>query len=162
MSYDLTVLQEWAQLRRTYAPRRLSPPDWSTVNRLIVAAEPYLREEATTLRHLLREWSNRFGMQDPLLNDLGSHRWIDKETSYSDWLAWVKVLTRQIDASATPPKSCSLFPVCQRLVAAVRPFGCATGGGRALYRPWPSPASISGARWSGLHEFFGPHGKRER
>jgi len=28
-------------------------------------------------------------MQDPLLNDLGAHRWIDKETSYSDWLAWV-------------------------------------------------------------------------
>ena len=48
-----------------------------------------MQEEATTLRHLLREWSNRFGMQDPLLSDLGSHRWIDKETSYSDWLAWV-------------------------------------------------------------------------
>jgi hypothetical protein len=28
-------------------------------------------------------------MEDPLLNDLGAHRWIDKETSYSDWLAWV-------------------------------------------------------------------------
>jgi hypothetical protein len=28
-------------------------------------------------------------MQDPLLNDLGTHRWVDKETSYSDWLAWV-------------------------------------------------------------------------
>jgi hypothetical protein len=28
-------------------------------------------------------------MQDPLLNDLGAHRWLDKETSYSDWLAWV-------------------------------------------------------------------------
>lgn len=89
MSGDLRVLQQWAQFGRSYAPRRLSPPDWSAVNRLIVAAEPYLREAATEIRHLLRYWSNRFGMEDPLLNDLGSHRWLDKETSYSDWLAWV-------------------------------------------------------------------------
>ncbi|MGO9011108.1 MAG: hypothetical protein ACLQPN_13485 [Bryobacteraceae bacterium] len=48
-----------------------------------------MREEATELRRLLEEWCDRFGMHDPLLNDLGAHRWIDKETSYSDWLAWV-------------------------------------------------------------------------
>jgi hypothetical protein len=28
-------------------------------------------------------------MQDPLQADLGVHRWLDRETSYSDWLAWV-------------------------------------------------------------------------
>lgn len=83
------VLQQWAQFGRTYAPQRASQPNWSSVERLIVAAKPWLREEATTLRGLLEEWSRKFGIQDPLLNDLGAHRWIDKETSYSDWLAWV-------------------------------------------------------------------------
>jgi hypothetical protein len=28
-------------------------------------------------------------MKYPLLNDLGVHRWVDREPSYSDWLAWV-------------------------------------------------------------------------
>ena len=57
--------------------------------RLIVAAKPYLLEKASDLRVLLDKSYRDFGMQDPLLNDLGTHRWLDKETSYSDWLAWV-------------------------------------------------------------------------
>ncbi len=89
MSDNLTVLQQWAQFGRTYFPRRVSRPNWSAVDQLIDTARPYLREEATELRRLLEEWCDRFGMHDPLLNDLGAHRWIDKETSYSDWLAWV-------------------------------------------------------------------------
>jgi len=89
MRDNLVVLQQWAQFGRTYAPQRVSQPNWSAVKRLIDAAEPYLRGEAATLKGLLERWSDKFGMQDPLLNDLGAHRWIDKETSYSDWLAWV-------------------------------------------------------------------------
>jgi hypothetical protein len=86
---DLSVLQQWAQFGRIYAPRRVSRPNWSAVERLIDAAKPYLQDQAREVRDLLEKWSRKFGMQDPLLNDLGSHRWIDKETSYSDWLAWV-------------------------------------------------------------------------
>jgi hypothetical protein len=56
---------------------------------LIEVAKPYLLEDAKGLRDLLAKWSEEFGMPDPLLNDLGTHRWLDKETSYSNWLAWV-------------------------------------------------------------------------
>lgn len=56
---------------------------------MIAAADPHLIEEARELHGLLKNWSEKFGMSDPFLNDLGAHRWIDKETSYSDWLAWV-------------------------------------------------------------------------
>jgi hypothetical protein len=89
ISSDLAVLQQWSRFGRTYASRPMSRPKWSAVERLVLAAQPYLQEKATTLRDLLIEWSGKFGMQDPFLNDLGVHRWIDKETSYSDWLAWV-------------------------------------------------------------------------
>ena len=89
-SKDVAVLQRWARLGRNYAPRRASRrPDWSAVERLTKAAAPYLRDQAGELRDLLQESSTRFGMEDPLLADLGTHRWLDKETSYSDWLAWV-------------------------------------------------------------------------
>ena len=85
----LGVLRRWAQFGKTYAPRRVAPLDWSPVGRLIDAAELHLLEQAHELRGLLTKSSDKFGMDDPLLNDLGTHRWIDKETSYSDWLAWV-------------------------------------------------------------------------
>jgi hypothetical protein len=88
MGGNLAQLHQWARLGRAYAPRRLAP-NWSAVNRLIVVAEPYFLEEAATLGSLLREWSGRFRMQDPFLSDLGVHRWLGRETSYSDWLAWV-------------------------------------------------------------------------
>jgi hypothetical protein len=89
ISRDLLVLQQWARFGKTYAPKAISRPKWSAVEELILAAKPYLRENAARLRALLKDWSDKFGMQDPFLNDLGVHRWIDKETSYSDWLAWV-------------------------------------------------------------------------
>jgi hypothetical protein len=89
MRGNIAVLQQWAQFGGTYATRRLFQRRWLPVERLIDAAKPHLREEATTLRLFLKKWSDRFGMLDPLLNDLGAHRWLDKETSYSDWLAWV-------------------------------------------------------------------------
>jgi hypothetical protein len=89
MTDKLLALQRWAQLGRVYSPRRPSGPVWSAVTRLIIAAKPYLLERASDLRVLLDKSYLDFGMQDPLLNDLGTHRWLDKETSYSDWLAWV-------------------------------------------------------------------------
>jgi hypothetical protein len=94
---DLVVLQQWALFGRTHAPRRVSRLNWSAAGQLIDAARPYLLEDAMILRGLLQEWSRKFGMQDPLLNDLGAHRWIDKERSYSDWLAWV---LERLEASA--------------------------------------------------------------
>ena len=86
---NLVVLRQWAGFRKAWAPRRESKHNWSAVERLIESARPYQQEYAATLKTLLEGWSKRFGMQDPLLNDLGAHRWINKETSYSDWLAWV-------------------------------------------------------------------------
>lgn len=56
-------------------------------------------------------------MQDPLLTDLGAHRWLDKETSYSDWLAWV---LERLEPSAVlgvlgvdPPFNCQDAGKCQ-------------------------------------------------
>ena len=89
MSSELAILEQWAHFGKLYVSRPISEPKWSAINQLVIAATPYLREKATTLKDLLAEWSRKFGMQDPFLNDLGVHRWIARETSYSDWLAWV-------------------------------------------------------------------------
>jgi len=93
----LKVLQRWALLGRKYPARRVSPPDWSAVRRLIKTAEPHLLDQAGELLTLLKESKGKFGMSDPLLSDLGTHRWINKETTYSDWLAWV---LEQLEPSA--------------------------------------------------------------
>jgi hypothetical protein len=58
------------------------------VSALIEAAAPRLREDSFELRNLLERSKNQLGLPDPLLFDLGVHRWLDKETCYSDWLAW--------------------------------------------------------------------------
>jgi hypothetical protein len=44
---------------------------------------------ATLLRSLLGWSAAHLKCKDPLLCDLGAHRWLEEETSYSDWLAWV-------------------------------------------------------------------------
>src|ERR1019366_3136342 len=67
---------------------RDSPPDWVTVLALIEAAAPRLQEDSCTLRDLLERSENQLGLPDPLLCDLGVHRWLDEETSYFNWLAW--------------------------------------------------------------------------
>lgn len=82
------VLRRWAEWGRAYVPERDSPPDWAAVLALIEAAAPQLREDSCELRDLLERSKNQLGLPDPILCDLGVHRWLDKETSYSDWLAW--------------------------------------------------------------------------
>lgn len=84
----MVALRRWAQLGRSYVPG-CSSPDWSAVSRLVVAAKPYLLANASDLKALLDQSCRDFGMPDPLLTDLGAHRWLEKENSYSDWLAWV-------------------------------------------------------------------------
>ena len=50
------------------------------------------------LRDLAEQSIDKWRFPDPLLCDLGMHRWLEKENSYSDWLAWV--LERLHDAKA--------------------------------------------------------------
>jgi hypothetical protein len=68
----------------------LSQADWSAVDSLIKAAEPSLIEDSMALRDLLERSRDQPKFTDPLLCDLGLHRWLakDREESYSDWLAW--------------------------------------------------------------------------
>lgn len=87
----VATLEQWAEWGKAYAPARASRPDWSAVVALIEAVEPRLREDSRDLRELLDSSTNRLKLTDPLLSDLGVHRWLvkDREESYSDWLAWV-------------------------------------------------------------------------
>jgi hypothetical protein len=121
---DVEVLKKWAQFRRGYVPRRRLQRDWNAVLRLIHAAQPCLDEEAEKLNNLFDDWSRRFGgLQDPLLTDLGVHRWLGRETSYSDWLAWVleRLPTRSVlDVLGVQP-----------------PFDPNSAGRVAVYREYP-------------------------
>lgn len=93
----LATLSQWAQWRKAFAPTRTRHPDWSAVEFLIEAAQPRLLEEARAFRILLERSTTRLKLTDPLLCELGIHRWLDKETAYSDWFAWV--LERLADPS---------------------------------------------------------------
>ena len=64
------------------------PRDWSAVTEIILAAEPLRLERSAALRALLQRSQTVLGFNDPLLTDLGSHRWLRRENCYSDWLAW--------------------------------------------------------------------------
>ncbi len=90
-SNHIDALDLWAGWGKEYAPQRLSRPDWSAVEALIDAAQPRFLENSTTLRELLERSRVQLKFTDPLLCDLGVHRWLakDREESYSDWLAWV-------------------------------------------------------------------------
>ena len=55
---------------------------------LVSAANPQLLENAKGLRELLQRSSTQLKLSDPLLCDLGANRWLNEETSYSNWLAW--------------------------------------------------------------------------
>ena len=98
--YYVATLRQWAEWGRAFASRRAPRPDWSAVDALISAAKPRLKEDARDLRELLDRSRNRLKMTDPLVCDLGVHRWLsaEREESYSDWLAWA--LERLKDAAA--------------------------------------------------------------
>jgi hypothetical protein len=87
----IAALDQWAEWGKAYAPPRPSRPDWSAVEFLIEAAQPRLLEDSRELRRLLERSRDQLKFTDPLLCDLGLHRWLakDREESYSDWLAWV-------------------------------------------------------------------------
>jgi hypothetical protein len=93
------ALGQWAEWGKTYVPVPTSRADWSAVEVLIEAAQPRLLGDSKALRELLDRSTNRFKLTDPLLIDLGVHRWLamDREASWSDWLAWV--LERLADAT---------------------------------------------------------------
>jgi len=96
----IAVLGQWAEWGRACSSSRQSRPDWSAVDSLIEAAKPRLMEDSRALRELLQRSSDRLKFTDPLLCDLGLHRWLarDREEAYSDWLAWV--LEQLRDAAA--------------------------------------------------------------
>jgi hypothetical protein len=96
----IDALDQWAEWGKAGVVRRLSRPNWSAVDLLIEVAQPRFLEDSETLRELLKHSRDRLKFTDPLLCDLGLHRWLaeDREESYSDWLAWV--LERLGDADA--------------------------------------------------------------
>ncbi|MEK7406363.1 MAG: hypothetical protein AAB225_14775 [Acidobacteriota bacterium] len=96
----VATLRQWAEWARAYASRQTYRPDWSAVDALVEAARLRLLEDASALRELLDRSRNQLKLVDPLVYDLGVHRWLsaDREESYSDWLAWV--LERLKDAAA--------------------------------------------------------------
>lgn len=87
MAAEVSILDQWAAWGRLCAPER-PQPNWSSVRHLIAAAEPPLLEDSRKLLGILEESETRLGFTDPLLSDLGVHRWLGDENSYSDWLAW--------------------------------------------------------------------------
>lgn len=94
------VLRQWAEWGQTYVSVRDSPPNLAAVLTLIEAAAPRLQEDSCALRDLLERSKNQLGWPDPLLCDLGIHRWLGKgrEEAYSDWLAWVLQQLGEADA----------------------------------------------------------------
>jgi hypothetical protein len=94
----LAALNQWAEWGKVYGRPRSSRPNWSAVDALIDAAQPRLRADSEALRELLVQSRNQLKFSDPLLSDLGAHRWLemDREESYSDWLAWVLERLRDV------------------------------------------------------------------
>jgi hypothetical protein len=87
-SDHIATLQQWAAWQ---AGLPQLAPDWEAASLLIAAAEPWFTEESANLRRLLERSAAALGhhLDDPLLSELGVNRWLDRELSYSDWLAWV-------------------------------------------------------------------------
>jgi hypothetical protein len=96
----IAALDQWADWGKAYAPSSSSLPDWSAVEFLIEAVQPRLMEDSKALRELLERSSDQLKFEDPLVCDLGLHRWLgkDREEAYSDWLAWVLQQFRDAEA----------------------------------------------------------------
>jgi len=90
-SSSATVLRHWADL---YKSKRITPAaaDWSAAQRLVKAALRDADGAMAEIRVLLDRSNNSlFPLCDPLLTDLGVHRWLraEREEAYSDWLHWI-------------------------------------------------------------------------
>jgi len=76
-------------------PRRDEPPvvpDLRPLRRVLSAYGRFQKTEAGWIEQLLKESTIELHpLDDPLLVDLGTHRWLkgSREEAYSDWLAWV-------------------------------------------------------------------------
>jgi len=86
-------LGRWADLGNELLERQPDRPvTWEPVSQMIETATPWLRLQNEGLRKII-ELSNSSlrPLQDPLICDLGTHRWLqaDREEAYSDWLAWI-------------------------------------------------------------------------
>jgi len=85
--------RRWAALGTGVAStQREQMTNWRPVARMVEAAKETLKGEAKRLRWLVQESDRQLEpWGDPLIVDLGMHRWLadDREESYSDWLAWV-------------------------------------------------------------------------
>ena len=78
-----------------FMPQRDEPPtvpDLRPLRRILSAYCRFQKTEARWVDQLLKESNTKLHpLDDPLLVDLGTHRWLEgsREEAYSDWLAWV-------------------------------------------------------------------------
>jgi hypothetical protein len=86
------LIRSWGSLHRSAHNLSSTSIDWAAVKLMLQAAlkdadafESRLRELVKTSNELLSP------LGDPLLTDLGLHRWLrmEREEAYSDWLKWV-------------------------------------------------------------------------
>jgi hypothetical protein len=76
-------------------PQRDEPPivpDLRPLRRVLSAYARFQKTEARWIEQLLKKSTTKLHpLDDPLLVDLGTHRWLkgSREEAYSDWLAWV-------------------------------------------------------------------------
>jgi len=91
-----SLIQEWAALYTSShleaEYHRSQSPSWGSVEVLVNAALEDANRQDLQLRELLKLSNEKFApFSDPLLSDLGLHRWLsaDREEAYSDWLQWV-------------------------------------------------------------------------
>jgi hypothetical protein len=86
-----TLLRRWANLR-DHGQSVLKAVSWGPARNLVQAGMRDADSAGAELRSLF-EYSNKLlsPLCDPLLMDLGMHRWLraEREEAYSDWLHWV-------------------------------------------------------------------------
>lgn len=64
--------------------------DWADTTRLLQAAQSVWEKEGAHLESLLKRTREQFdNFPDPFEADYGAHRWLRRETAYSDWLGWI-------------------------------------------------------------------------
>jgi hypothetical protein len=102
-----SVIDTWAKLVNKLPRKPDAEVPLDPVCRMVKAAERDAKVASRRLGDLLEQSGRTLfpGVGDPLSTklELGSHRWlaVDREESYSDWLAWI--LERQEDPSRILP-----------------------------------------------------------
>lgn len=90
----IRAMTSFARLRRRIQHEDLSASSWNATQRFVVAWRASREESLSRFRNALRRSQQLLGavhLDDPLLLDLGMHRWLanEREEAYSDWLAWI-------------------------------------------------------------------------